>query len=145
MTKVCKHCGDEKDEVDFYSFFDKWANKSYTSTRCKPCHQSYKKSNPNTAKNRKAEKLKLRYGLTYDQWEQLREVENYACMICGITEDDMGKKLDVDHCHVSGKFRGVVCNPCNNVLGHARDNVEILQAAISYLKTNADGYKGALI
>jgi hypothetical protein len=62
-------------------------------------------------------------------------------MICGITEDEMGKKLDVDHCHSSGKVRGVLCNPCNNVLGTAKDNIDILKAAITYLEINGDGYK----
>ena len=144
MTKVCKHCGSEKPQTDFYLFFDKWAGKSYMSARCKPCHQQHKKQNPNTPRNNKAEKLQLRYGLTYERWENLREAENYACMICGITEDEMGKRLDVDHCHASGKFRGVLCNPCNNILGHARDNPAILEAAAKYLYENADGYKGGL-
>lgn len=144
MTKVCRLCEVEKDLSEFYSFYDKWAAKSYLSARCKPCHQTYKHTNPNTARNRKADKLQLRYGLSYEQWEKLREVEGYACMICGVTEDEIGKRLDVDHCHVSGKFRGVLCNPCNNILGHARDNPLILDAAAAYLRDNADGYKGEL-
>jgi hypothetical protein len=145
VTKVCKHCEAEKDTAEFYSFFDKWSGKNYLSARCKPCHQEYKNTNPNTPKNRKAEKLQLRYGLSYEQWEKLREAEGYACMICGVTEDEMGKRLDVDHCHVSGKFRGVLCNPCNNILGHARDNPLILDAAAKYMRDNADGYNGPLL
>ena len=62
-------------------------------------------------------------------------------MICGISEDEIGKKLDVDHCHDSGKVRGVLCNPCNTMLGHARDKVEILESAVAYLKENNGGYK----
>jgi hypothetical protein len=141
---MCRHCEVEKDPSEFYSFFDKWAGKHYLSARCKPCHQQYKSANPNTPRNRKAEKLQLRYGLSYEQWEKLREAEGYACMICGVTEDEMEKRLDVDHCHVSGKFRGVLCNPCNNILGHARDNPLILDAAAQYIRDNADGYKGEL-
>jgi hypothetical protein len=141
VTKPCKYCGQEKDDDAFYRFYDRWADKHYLSSRCKPCHQSYKKLNPNTPRNRKAEKLQLRYGLTYEDWERIREAEDFACMICGITEVELGRKLDVDHCHDSGKVRGVLCNPCNTVLGHARDNVAILEAATAYLKENANGYK----
>jgi hypothetical protein len=71
----------------------------------------------------------------------MREEQNYACMICGITEEQLGKRLDVDHCHDSGKARGLLCNPCNNMLGHARDNPDILAAGATYMRKNANGYK----
>jgi len=142
VGKICLLCETEKDESNFYKFFDRWAGKSYLSARCKPCHYQYKKTSPTAKRNRKAEKLQLRYGLTYEQWEKMREQENYKCMICGISEDEMGKKLDVDHCHDSGKVRGVLCNTCNTMLGHARDNVRILEEAVQYLKKNSGGYRG---
>ena len=141
MTRVCKLCEQEKPVTDFYLFHDKWSNKKYSSSRCKPCHQQYKRDSETTPQNRKAEKLQLRYGLTYEQWEQMREAENFSCMICGISEEELGKRLDVDHCHLSGKVRGVLCNPCNTTLGHARDNIKILEAAAQYLKDNLGGYK----
>jgi hypothetical protein len=71
----------------------------------------------------------------------MRERENFSCMICGVTEEEIGKRLDVDHCHSTGKVRGVLCNPCNTTLGHAKDNIAILEAAIEYLKNNGGGYK----
>ena len=141
MTKVCKHCRTEKSFDEYYQFHDKWSDRNYFSSRCKPCHQEYKANNPTTSRNRKAEKLKLRYGLTYDQWEEMREKENYSCMICNITEEELGRKLDVDHCHNSEKVRGVLCNPCNTLLGHARDNISVLEAAVHYLRENAEGFK----
>jgi len=141
VTKLCRLCGIEKDEVDFYQFFDRWTDRHYLSARCKPCHQEYRRESSTTSRNRKSEKLRLRYGMTYEQWETMREAENYSCMICGITEEELGKRLDVDHCHSSGKVRGLLCNPCNTVLGHARDKIEILEAAVVYLKENSQGYK----
>jgi hypothetical protein len=140
VVKTCLKCNDEKPTSDFYQFFDKWAGKHYYSARCKPCHLQQKKENPNQSKNTKNEKLKLRYGLTYEDWEKIRTNENFSCMICGITEDELGKVLDVDHCHSSGKARGVLCNPCNTMLGRAKDNPEILKAAVKYLETHAGGY-----
>ena len=143
MIKECLKCRVEKPESDFYLFADKWQSKKYLSARCRPCHQEYKKESPvATARNRKAEKLKLRYGLTYEEWENLRENEDFACMICGITEAELDRKLDVDHCHSSNKVRGVLCNSCNTILGRAKDNIEVLKAAIGYLEANADGYGG---
>jgi hypothetical protein len=62
-------------------------------------------------------------------------------MICGISEEEIGRRLDVDHCHSSEKVRGLLCNPCNSMLGHARDNVFILKAAANYLEKHAEGYK----
>ena len=142
MTKTCSKCNAEKSLDNFYKFFDKWSGNYYPSSRCKPCHLKYKQESPTTPRNRKSEKLQLRYGLTYEQWEKMRENENHSCMICGITEAEIDKKLDVDHCHNNGKVRGILCNPCNNMLGHAKDNIAVLQSAVAYLKENADGYKG---
>lgn len=141
MIKICKLCNQEKNASDFYHFYDKWSNKKYSSSRCKPCHLKHKKDNPNTPKNNKSDKLKLRYGITYEQWELIREKENFSCMICGITEDEIGRKLDVDHCHRTGVVRGVLCNPCNTAIGHAKDSIDILEAAIQYLKNNIGGYR----
>ena len=141
VTKVCKLCNSEKSEKDFYQFRDKWSGNSYFSSRCKPCHQQHKKENPNTQKHNKAEKLKLRYGLSYEEWESIREKEGHSCMICGITEEEIGRVLDVDHCHDTGKARGVLCNPCNNMLGRAKDNINLLKAAVTYLETYSGGYK----
>jgi protein-arginine kinase activator protein McsA len=141
VAKECKYCREEKAETEFYRFFDRWTNNHYLSARCKPCHQKYKIESPTTARNRKSEKLQLRYGLTYEQWENMRHAEDYRCMICNISEDELGKKLDVDHCHNSGKVRGVLCNPCNTMLGHARDNIQILESSVKYLKEQGGGYK----
>jgi len=141
VTKSCPHCKQEKELTEYYQFYDKWTDRKFYSSRCRPCHSLYKHTNPNTKRNRKAEKLKLRYGLEHSQWEEIRKEQNYSCMICGIEEATLGRKLDVDHCHATGVVRGVLCNPCNTVLGHARDKIEVLEAAAEYLKRNAKGYK----
>ena len=55
------------------------------------------------------------------------------CVICG----SLGK-LVVDHDHVSGKVRGMLCNHCNRGLGHFRDDPTILEFAAQYLYASAD-------
>lgn len=142
MKKVCNFCEEEKDvEECFYKFYDKWSGKHYTSSRCKPCHQSYRRESSTTKKNRKNEKLKLRYGLTYEQWEDMRESEDYSCMACGITEEELGGVLDVDHCHSTGKARGLLCNACNTSLGRMNESVEGLRSLANYIETYRGGYK----
>jgi hypothetical protein len=141
VTKSCRNCKQELELSNYYQFHNKWTGHKYYSARCRPCHQLYKTVSPTTKRNRKAQKLKLRYGLKYEQWETIRKDQNYSCMICGITEEILNKKLDVDHCHVTGVVRGVLCNPCNTTLGHARDKIEVLEAAARYLQKNAGGYK----
>ena len=140
VVKVCKLCKEEKPLTEFYLFYSKWSNKNYTSCRCKSCHGKYKQNNVNTPKNRKTEKLKLRYGLTFEKWEEIRKQQNFSCMICGISEQENGRHLDVDHCHKSEKVRGVLCNHCNSLLGHSRDNIGTLKSAISYLEKYSKGY-----
>lgn len=77
------------------------------------------------------------YGLTIEQYKSMLEEQDYKCAICGNTADGMGAKLRnlcVDHCHTTGKIRGLLCTKCNSGLGHFRDNQEYLSNAITYLK-----------
>ena len=64
--------------------------------------------------------------------EILRKKQGDICAICSKPL----KKSVVDHCHSSGKVRGILCYPCNILLGQANDNIEILEQAITYLKNN---------
>lgn len=59
------------------------------------------------------------------------------CSICGATESGRkGKKirLAVDHCHTTGRIRGLLCHRCNVLLGLAKDDLGILKSAAGYLE-----------
>lgn len=58
--------------------------------------------------------------------------EGQPCAICGATEED-GAALNVDHCHRTGRIRGVLCRACNHGLGSFADDPERLAAAARYL------------
>lgn len=58
------------------------------------------------------------------------------CEICKVSEKNLKKKLCLDHCHKTNRFRGWICHRCNFALGYARDNIEILKNMIEYLKSN---------
>jgi len=53
------------------------------------------------------------------------------CEICD--EEAKNSKIVLDHCHISGYFRGYICNNCNVAIGMLKDNVNILKKAINYL------------
>jgi hypothetical protein len=86
--------------------------------------------------------LKKLYGITLDEYKVILEAQGGVCAICGKAEtrtDHKTKKvsrLHVDHCHESGKVRGLLCHLCNAMLGHAKDDVTVLRKAIAYLGQN---------
>jgi hypothetical protein len=75
------------------------------------------------------------YGITLEQYEDMRCAQNYKCAICGLDEvDNKNKKLFVDHCHDTQTVRGLLCHWCNAALGSFKDNTDVLEKAITYLK-----------
>jgi len=84
-------------------------------------------------------RLKKYYGMTADEYEEMYDKQKGICSICGYPEtiqDKNGKarKLAVDHCHTTGKIRGLLCTNCNKGLGHFKDSIDILKKAVEYLK-----------
>lgn len=78
--------------------------------------------------------LQYKYGMSLFDYERLLEKQNNVCAICGQGETRPNKALAVDHCHETGKVRGLLCQRCNTMLGGSKDNTEILAKAIEYLK-----------
>lgn len=82
--------------------------------------------------------LKQNHNLSSMEYEKMLEAQNNKCLICGTTESKtlLHPWLCVDHCHQTGKIRGLLCSKCNAGLGYFEDNTEFLQNAIEYLKKN---------
>ncbi|MGZ6054495.1 MAG: endonuclease VII domain-containing protein [Isosphaeraceae bacterium] len=73
------------------------------------------------------------YGITADEYWAIYEYQGGSCYICQ-RATGVRKRLSVDHCHETGRIRGLLCTGCNrNVLGHLRDCVMALARAIIYL------------
>lgn len=147
--KKCKVCGEEKETTEFYK------NSSYLdgfTSKCKKCHikqttANYRnKPEINEANKRRyfadkdAERnrdYKRNYGLTLEDYNNMLASQDYQCKICSISDKQASKgRLFVDHCHTTGKIRGLICHHCNTMLGLAKDNISILEKSIQYLKEN---------
>ena len=145
QEKVCSLCGLTKPLTDFYK---ETRVKDGRAKRCKLCHckitEKYRKENPelyrkastkhwNGLDNKKkhANWLK-RYGLTHEKYIEMLEQQNGCCKIC-TKECSSGMNLSVDHCHKTGKVRGLLCKKCNSALGMLNDDALLFKAAISYL------------
>ena len=76
-------------------------------------------------------------GMTYDLYEQMLIDQNNKCAICNLEHTNI-KKLHVDHCHNTGKVRGLLCSNCNNGMGKLGDSIERLELVINYLKQNIE-------
>jgi hypothetical protein len=98
--------------------------------RCATHHRAVQKQRREAAHGRS---IYERYGLTKEQYEALYKAQGGVCYICR-RATGRRKKLAVDHDHASGFVRGLLCSPCNGMLAHARDNVEMFHRAASYLE-----------
>ncbi len=92
--------------------------------------KAWQESNPT---KRKAQRLK-KYGIAPSDFMDLLTIQNGRCAICGYSETDKPNFFPVvDHCHKTGKVRGLLCMACNQALGKFKDETDRLFAAIAYL------------
>jgi hypothetical protein len=129
-VKVCKDCGQEKPLADFYK------SGKYFQPRCKPCHSkktiAWMKANPKSrdATTRKV-RLKKKYGLTVEAYEAMEAAQGGKCFLCG--NEHKRRKLNVDHCHTTGRVRGLLCDKCNLAIGLLEDNPMLAEKFKEYL------------
>jgi hypothetical protein len=80
--------------------------------------------------------LRRLYGITLEQYKAKEAEQEGRCAVCGqVPETD--RRMHVDHDHVTGKLRDLLCHHCNLLLGNAQDSVERLRLAIAYLQRHA--------
>ena len=77
--------------------------------------------------------IRRQYGITLAEYDQMLRDQDNKCAICGNEDEVEGRRLAIDHCHDSGKVRGLLCGKCNRGIGLFYDNKELLEKAISYL------------
>ena len=104
-----------------------------------------RRRNPMT---RRKQRLRWAYGISLEEYDAMLDRQGGVCAICK-KKPDAGKALFVDHCHVTGMVRGLLCGKCNSVLAFGNDDPDILRAAIAYLQaalaSEASGQRGNFI
>lgn len=132
--RTCSGCRlDKPDEA----FSRKW-NSSGLRAECKlcACYRAKKRRDADKPGNYRATRnsfLRIKYGITFDEFEALLKKQGGVCQICH-NECASGRRLAVDHNHSTGKVRGLLCALCNMAIGKFRDNPTILRRAADYLE-----------
>ena len=117
--RLCSCCGERRLLSSFHG-------KKEKASRCRDCIS--------------ASFLRYRYNISLAEFNRLRDEQMGLCKICGavleISESSSlrTKNVAVDHCHSTGKVRGLLCGMCNKGLGCFSDNIASLEAAVLYLQ-----------
>jgi len=144
--KLCTKCGETK---DLTCFSKNLSTKDKLSCWCSPCNRQAKKIShaKHKAKNNATSRawklanpekqreitLKGLYDLTPAQWDIMFVSQNGCCAICGTHQSALRRALHTDHCHVTGKVRGLLCRKCNTAIGMLRDDPALTKSATDYL------------
>ena len=118
------------------------SRKDGRQTQCRKCRADYY-ARPEVGKRIRASVRARKFGITAEQYEKLLRDQGGVCAICETSDPKTktkGSALDcdfcVDHDHATGKVRGLLCNGCNVGIGHFRESVNAMKAAIAYLERN---------
>ena len=145
-NKICRLCNKGK-PIESYSIRNKQTNSR--RTECKSClnekrrkSKSYRKwadkNKEHLKKYERSYRLKKKYGITLDDYNKMLTDQDNKCAICKTSKPLPNKKSyngwHVDHCHTTGKIRGILCHTCNPSLGAFKDDINILKNAIKYLQ-----------
>ena len=138
--KTCIVCNEKKSLSDFDAL-KKYPNKFLSI--CKKCSENKKindsKKDEFIKKSRAVSDYYFRtYKLRHGSYAKMLKLQDGKCLICKTEESQLNKKLVVDHCHTTGKVRGLLCSLCNSGLGFFKDNPKILENAITYLENSRE-------
>lgn len=139
--KQCSECQERKIRQDFNR--DRTTPDGY-DYRCKSCNSiRTKKMWASPEGKRKMQirskkyELKRNYGITLDEYNSILTKQNNSCAVCSTHKDAFKRDLDVDHCHKTGKVRGLLCVACNTALGLLKEDKERAIKLFQYLENNS--------
>ncbi len=123
-TKKCAGCGLVKPKEDFSK---RSAKPCGVQSRCRKCLSQYHKQRREDrpalyAEYARREHFKANYGITLDDYDAMLLNQESKCAGCGRCSSEMKRRLDVDHCHKTGKVRGLLCPACNRAIGYGQDS-----------------------
>lgn len=123
----CARCDEFKPVSEFHSRGVTKRGLPLYVAYCKPCMVLRHQERPDYAHRNKVKK----YGLTEQCYASMMDAQGGVCAIC--KDPPKQRRLAVDHCHTSGKIRGLLCGPCNVSLGQFKDDPRLLLEAAKYL------------
>lgn len=151
-TKQCSICK----EIKPLSQFSFKVNIGRYNCYCKPCcsekAKQWKRDNPNYFKERvkndpeyyrkyrqkygqakKSRSLLRKYGISIRGYNDLFDLQEGKCAVCGTHQSVLSGKLVIDHDHTTGKLRGLLCTTCNTAIGMLKDNPQLAISLANYL------------
>jgi hypothetical protein len=122
--KFCPGCSKKKEYAEFYKHGGLKGGLQHTCKVCVKKHNAEYK-----VRRMELHRLKL-YGISQQNYDLMFAAQEGKCAICKRGT----RRLGVDHCHKTGKVRGLLCVACNNALGLLQESEELLQVSIQYLR-----------
>ena len=110
--QTCKKCNQLKSHIK-------------SQTWCQDCHKAAARRT----------NLRKKYGITPEIYDQMYADQEGRCKICSRHSTEFKRQLAVDHCHTTGKVRGLLCSNCNTAIGKLNDDPELFARAVSYLRS----------
>ena len=138
MKRTCNKCGVEQDlETCFYKTGRKNDKPNARHYECKECTKARVKRNHHADPTKqRRQHLRRAYDISLEEYEQMLKLQGGTCALCPKTSPG-GRHAQqhwcVDHDHVTGKVRELLCNDCNMVLGIIKDSPEHLGRMITYI------------
>lgn len=111
------------------------------SDRIKAQSKAWKKAHKGQQNIRDANRnagYSRRYGITLTDYNNMFVAQAGKCNICRTHQSELKKALRVDHCHQTGKVRGLLCHNCNIGIGMLQDDPDIIKSALIYIKNSTN-------
>jgi len=137
FRQKCNKCNEEKPASKFHKNRD---SKTGLSIWCKACAGDHYHNRTKPIRQteegklrKKNSALKYSYNMSLEEYHALLEHQDHKCAIC--KQGTRNKRLAVDHNHITGEVRGLLCGKCNTALGLFQDSIDVINSAVLYLKT----------
>jgi Recombination endonuclease VII len=124
--RKCGKCKQTKSLLEFCNDKSSRLGKSY---RCRSCTSLYRDK-----KVQKKGKLLRKFKITLEQYDSLLVKQMGCCAICSRQRLEFNKDFAVDHCHETGKVRGLLCLNCNVAIGNFQESLALIIKAATYIK-----------
>ena len=135
-----KRCGGKRGCGAVFPISEFSRSGSKATTYCKGCWGKFNRKYYKTEQGQRGWRSVIyrnKYGITVEDYDRMLASQDGHCALCP-TVTGMGQKtrLHVDHCHNTGKIRGLLCFDCNTGLGKFKDKIDLIEKAFCYLKVN---------